>query len=136
MIRYVMPDIDREDIHIPGGWEARIPSMKLYDNERNEYVGYYMRQGMNEARAYDKVLHHFTQLWVRAWLQTLKVSIVHMAKRYKKMHPDLGLRGFKPEMMQAAYVPGDHVGVRGKPAVTELLRKMGEQERAKLGREA
>jgi len=133
MIKQEMPEIRRNGLVVPGGWIARIPSIKLYESEERVYADYFRsKHGMHEGIACERVREAFIALWVRAWTVTLKEAIADMATKYKRMHPDLGLRGFDPAKAQVGYVPGDvRTGVRGKPAVTELLRRMGTEQRAK-----
>lgn len=128
MIPVTMTDITRDGLHIPGGWTAKIPSIRLYPEEQQLYVGYYCRKGMSEAKATSHVIKSFLAIWVRGWTMTLREAVVNLAKRYRQMHPELGLAGFDPEAACAAYVPGENTGQRGKPAAIELLRQMGEAE--------
>jgi len=131
MIRVKMTTIKRKGLTVPGGWIARIPSVKLFVEEQQHYVRYYERRGMPEARAHDTVLNAITALWVRAWTDRLRESVANAAVRYNKMFPELKLAGFDPEQVQAVYVPGEKTGRDGKPAAYELLRRLGEAERAR-----
>lgn len=128
-----MPEIRRKGLVVPGGWIARIPSMHGYAAEEETYAAYFRtKHAMHEGVALDRVREAFTALWILAWTDGLKDAVAKMARKYAKMHPDLGLRGFNPAKAQIGYVPGDvRTGVRGKPAVTELLRRMGSDQRAK-----
>lgn len=129
MIRVQATDIDRQGVHIPGGWTVKMPEPLFQKHEEDVYIRYYVSQGVHAGVAADIVRQSFRQLWITAWLENLRTALARMAVRYQKMHPGLGLRGFDPEIVQVAYVPGDNVGARGKPAVTELLRFMGQTQR-------
>ncbi len=134
MLRIPMPELRRRGVVVPGGWIAKIPSIRGYDAEEAAHVRYYRGKGLHEGAALDHVRTSWEAIWVHGYLQALGQAVADMAKKYKKIHPDLGLRGFDPEKAQAGYVPGDNTGVRGKPAVTELLRRMGTDQRAKESR--
>ena len=130
-----MPEINRKGIHVPGGWLAKLPSPQWHDSELEPFIRYYAGKGQHEGVAHKRVVEAWEALWVYAWSFGLMQAITRMARRYAKMHPDLGMRGYDPEKAQVGYVPGDWTGSRGKPAVTEMLRQMGEAQRAKEQRE-
>lgn len=126
-IEVEMPDLIRGELTVPGGWTARIPKISTGADE-SAFVRYYIQHGMSIPEAESTVRTSFQALFTRSWLQGLREMILNRAEEYMKMYPDLGLNGFRPERLQAAYVPGENTGRRGKPVVRKILLDLGREE--------
>ena len=147
MLEVIMPDIKRnwrkrEWICIPGGWKARVPEVQGEQQAIAAYTSYFLSDGMPPKEARAKAEEDcFQKLYSAVFTENLKASVFGYAVKYATMWPELReveeqfktgncvlrLRGFKPEIMQTAYVPGQRPGCEGLPFVKELLRKMGRE---------
>lgn len=127
-LRITMPPMDRLGLHIPGGWEVKVPEVAVIDADLAPFVQYFMRDGYLPEDARRKAEMAMQRVWTRAWLQGLKEAIALLAKDYMHIHGTLA--GFDPAALQGAYVPGDNTGRAGRPRVTMALVKMGQQGEA------
>ena len=144
MLEVIMPDIrrnwrKREWIMIPGGWKARVPEVQGEEQVVAAYTAYFLPDGIPPAEARRKAEACIQEPYTSAFMEGLKASTFGHAIKYATMWPELReveeqfktgncilrLRGFKPELLQSAYVPGQRPGVDGLPFVKELLRNMG-----------
>lgn len=128
MIRIKARDMHRKDppLTIKGGWMIKVPEVEMREAEQEAYVKYLNKaHGMSPITA-SKVVSEATQrAFTTAFKQKLRDMLFTRADEYVAMYGDL--RGFDPERLQAAYVPGENTGRAGKPVVRRLLQLMREE---------
>ena len=107
----------------------QVPSIELLSHEEQVYVDYLISRRVPAGEAREQVKESMQALFTRAWFQGLREMLLNRAAEYIKMYPELNLRGFDPEELQVAYMPGENTGREGKQFVRVMLAEMARRVR-------
>lgn len=146
----VMPKMLRKSkrlgifISIPGGWKAQVPQvMSANDALLHTYAAYFMDSGIGSpTQALQAAAETVQATYAHGYIDGLKEAVARRSQEYAAKYPELRrvvgrqsgiavveLLGFKPEMIQAAYVPFQHTGRTGQAFVAQMLSDMAQDYR-------
>lgn len=121
-------------LRIPGGWKANIPYATSFDDKTMlSYGRFFQSQGCSSREATQEVLERMNNVFERAWIRYLGLSIRRWARKYAtnwpgKIQRDGTLKGFDPEKLQNTYIPDTNVGRRGKLGANAALVEMANED--------
>lgn len=124
----ITSSIDARGIHIPAGWEARVPQVTPDAETIRAYASYFQRQGLRPAEAEQAVHEMVQEVFEGGWMMKLRLSLARWAEIYENRFGTM--EGFRPEVMQQAFVPGENTGRAGKAYVNSMLREMRDDVRS------
>lgn len=134
-----LPILRRHDgslLLIEGGWEALVPEIRAETTAWDAYRDYFIRRGEDQRTAALKATAAVQQKFTKAFLEGVRRCVGYWATKYVERWPELAQEGFykwkavkrplgfKPEIVQFWYVPGQKTGSKGLPWVSESLLEM------------
>ena len=119
--------IKYHDFIIPGGWECRVPEIRLIERDEAVYVAFWVRQGMSRKAAVEKVIQVNQDIYTTRFSMLIRQTIGRQAAIYRQRWPELDLEGYDPATIAKIYVPGHNMRVVGKPLYSKALTAMAEE---------
>lgn len=123
---------------IEGGWTALVPEIKAETAAWDAYRDYFIRRGEDPKTAALKATAAVQQKFTKAFLEGVRRCVGYWAIKYVERWPELAqdgfyqwkkvkrVVGFKPEIVQYWYVPGQKTGRDGLPFSDEALMEMAQ----------
>lgn len=140
----LMPTITRKSqrlgvyVSIPGGWTAKVPQVQSGNKALVDgYQSYFTSCGMGLTGAHAEAHATIQRTYAHGYIDGLKEAVARRAMEYIARWPELrkvtsrrnGIAviepvGFRPEVIQQAYVPFQRTGRAGQAFVDDLLAEM------------
>lgn len=105
-IKVIKKPINWHGLIIPGGWECKIPEIRLIPEDEAKYIHFWVRQGMRQKEALAKVIKDHQVLYTTRFHMMIRQVVGKGADEFRRRWPRLDISVYDPAIISRIYVPG------------------------------